>query len=79
MSGQDARNPHKALAEAMREIGWSQAELARRLGITETTVRNWLAGRRTPPDNVIDWLIDRAHRAGTGPPLPEGWRSLPEC
>jgi len=63
------------LAEALRQIGWSQAELARRLGITDTTVRSWLSGRRTPPDEVIDWVKDRASRADTGPPLPKGWRS----
>jgi transcriptional regulator with XRE-family HTH domain len=74
MSGQNASKA-EILADCMRELGWSPRELARRLGVNESTTRNWISGRREPPDNVIDWLQARARAVGslTLPELPEGW------
>jgi hypothetical protein len=48
----------------LRQIGWSNAELARRLDIHELTVREMLAGRRRIPENLVD-LAGRRGR-GTG-------------
>lgn len=38
------------------EIGWSQRELARRLGRSQTMVRLWRSGARVCPDEVLAWL-----------------------
>ena len=48
----------------LRQIGWSNAELARRLDIHELTAREMLAGRRRIPENLVD-LAGRRGR-GTG-------------
>ena len=61
------------LAELLREVGWSTMELARRLGIRETTPRSWLAGRRGVPPAVLDWLRQVADAQAAAPRLPEGW------
>lgn len=42
--------------EALRQIGWSQRDLARALNIAEGTVRGWQRGHRDPPPRVDDWL-----------------------
>lgn len=37
-----------AIKDARERRGWSQAELARRLGLTQTAVSYWEAGKRSP-------------------------------
>jgi transcriptional regulator with XRE-family HTH domain len=44
------------LAEALRTIGWSQRELARRVGVDETQVRRWAAGKTAIPPALAVWL-----------------------
>ena len=37
--------------------GLTQAELSRRFGIPLRTVQDWHAGRRTPPDYVVNMIV----------------------
>lgn len=39
---------------ALARLGWSQAELGRRLGVHANTVINW--GRDGPPGHVVEYL-----------------------
>jgi hypothetical protein len=57
----------------MRTIGWTNAELARRLGVREGSIRMWLSGRREIPPSLADWLEERVRYALKGPQTPEGW------
>ena len=43
------------------ELGYSQAELARRMGVTVTTVSRWETGLRRPDRRSSKWL-ERAVR-----------------
>jgi transcriptional regulator with XRE-family HTH domain len=61
------------LAEILKAIGWSSAELARRLNVRHDTVMSWLNGRRRVPDNLSAWLIKVRDAVGSAPPLPDGW------
>jgi transcriptional regulator with XRE-family HTH domain len=55
------------LAAARRELGWSQREMAKHLGISCRTLENWEQGRRTRWMQLIlriadlnissDWLL----------------------
>lgn len=57
-----------ALAEAMRERGWEQPDVAKRMGITQQSVSSWLRG--FPPDSPWrNFEIER--RLG----LPDGYLS----
>jgi len=40
--------PRRTIRTWRREHGWSQDGLARRLGVTHTSVTNWEAGRNEP-------------------------------
>lgn len=40
------------LSAHLSRLGWSNRELARRLGVAEATTRAW----REPPAAVIEWL-----------------------
>lgn len=49
------------IAEICKVYGYSQTDLAKRFGIPLRTVQDWYAGRRTPPDyvvNMIDELLN---------------------
>jgi DNA-binding transcriptional regulator YiaG len=63
------------LSDILREIGWPAAELQRRLGVREETIRQWLNGRRTIPPNLEQWLYAVRDNLANAPPLPDGWRS----
>jgi transcriptional regulator with XRE-family HTH domain len=57
------------LALALRTIGWSQRELARRAGVHETRVRRWAAGNAQVPPALAAWLARAvAWHAGNPPP-----------
>lgn len=46
---------HKRLAEAIKESGLTQTEIARRLGVTQSTIAQYLAGRALPaPDTFAN-------------------------
>ena len=36
------------LKEHLKCLGWSQAKLARKIGVTETTVSRWMKGGKIP-------------------------------
>jgi hypothetical protein len=70
MSGNDASR----LAELLTKLGWSAGVLAKRLGITDRSGRDWVSGRRPVPPEVVEWLEERAKWADKGPALPKGWQ-----
>lgn len=46
----------KSIKELCEEYGLSQAELSRKYKIPIRTVQDWHAGRRTPPDYVVNMI-----------------------
>jgi transcriptional regulator with XRE-family HTH domain len=56
------------LAAALRTIGWSQRELARRLNVGETQVRRWVAGQAPIPPALEIWLAKAADWHAKHPP-----------
>lgn len=46
-----------AIAEICETYGLKQAEIARYFSIPLRTVQDWHAGRRTPPDYVINMMV----------------------
>lgn len=48
----------KTIKELCETHGLSQTELSRRYGIPLRTVQDWHAGRRTPPDYVVNMLSE---------------------
>lgn len=46
------------LSRLLKETGWSQAELARRVGVTQQTVQQWVNGKSTPKPTSIDKLVE---------------------
>ena len=37
----------------IRDVGISQSELARRLGVSQPTVSDWIAGKKTPSGDKV--------------------------
>jgi transcriptional regulator with XRE-family HTH domain len=62
------------LDECRRILGWTNAELARRLDVREGSIRAWLSGRREIPPNLAHWIEERTRRALEGPQIPDGWK-----
>jgi transcriptional regulator with XRE-family HTH domain len=58
----------RTLADALRMIGWSQRELARRAGVDETRVRRWAAGKAPIPPALAAWLAKAAAWHANHPP-----------
>lgn len=58
------------ISKLLQETGWSQAELARRIGVTQQTVQQWVSGKATPKASSLDKLVEV-----TGHPL--HWFLLP--
>ncbi len=58
------------ISRLLKETGWSQAELARRVGVTQQTVQQWVSGKATPKASSLDKLVEV-----TGHPL--HWFLLP--
>jgi transcriptional regulator with XRE-family HTH domain len=62
--------PHLHLVAALAGVGWSQAELADRVGVSSRTIRRWVRGDAPVPPAVLRWLssIDIAiHAVGPAP------------
>lgn len=38
--------------------GWTQAELARRVHVSQPAVAQWEAGRTRPSEQTVKWLAD---------------------
>lgn len=49
MNGQD-------LKAALKAIGWSQKDLAKRLEVNEDTVGRWVTGKTVVPGYVVEYL-----------------------
>ena len=61
------------LSAALAALGWSQRELARQLGVAESSVRQWLTGKSRMRPDLLAWLLDlaRYHAEHPAPPKPE--------
>ena len=46
------------IKEICEKYGYSQTELAKRFGIPLRTVQDWHGGRRTPPDYVVNMILE---------------------
>ncbi len=46
------------IKDICRKYSVGQTALAMRFGIPIRTVQDWYAGRRTPPDYVVDMIIE---------------------
>lgn len=42
----------------LKEQGWSQVELAQKLGVTQQTIQKWVRGKTSPSMENIDKLVD---------------------
>jgi len=59
-------HPHRLL-ECLGALHWSQRRLARILGRSESTVRQWVRGMVTIPADVAEWLEARTLHAEQTP------------
>lgn len=46
------------IARLLKEMGWSQADLARRIGVSQQTVQQWVSGKSTPKPANLDKLTE---------------------
>lgn len=46
-------SPIDALRDTINEAGWSQADAAMLIGITQSTLNRWLTGRVNPPNKKL--------------------------
>jgi transcriptional regulator with XRE-family HTH domain len=59
MSGQAQRSPlNTSLRELRKQRGWTQAEVAEALGVTDLTVRRWELGQTIPSAYHMKKLCD---------------------
>ena len=66
-------------ADHLRRIGWSAAELARRTGYTDRTIRRWIAGDTSPPADLLAWLSRLAAAVKSLPPPPRADAEVRTC
>ena len=59
--------------ELTARVGWSDAELSRRLSVRPGAVRAWRTGRREVPPNLLEWLRVYAEAIDRLPRLPKDW------
>ena len=52
----------KTIKDICTEYNITQTELSNRFGIPWRTVQDWYAGRRTPPDYVVNMIIEIIER-----------------
>jgi hypothetical protein len=59
------------LRECLGILGWTHAELARRLSLPrERTVREWVGGVRPIPVRIGEWIEDMVRLMESGPEPP---------
>jgi transcriptional regulator with XRE-family HTH domain len=58
----------KALKQHLTQLGWSQRELASRLGRPNNTVHRWASGAQPIPSEVALWLAALARALAANPP-----------
>ena len=60
------------LSAALAALGWSQRELARQLGVAESSVRQWMTGKSRVRADLAAWLLDlaRYHAEHLAPSAP---------
>lgn len=46
------------ITRLLHETNWSQAELARKLGVSQQTVQQWVSGKSTPKPGNLDKLTE---------------------
>lgn len=71
---QDTTFAGPTFAGLLDQTGWPNAEVARRLDVATSSVRDWRTGRRQPSPAIQEW-IERVASAieSTGqPPQPPG-------
>lgn len=49
------------LKRLLERDGFSQRDLANKIGVTEASVSNWISGRNSPKFSEIDKMIDRCN------------------
>lgn len=54
----------------LSENGWSQSDLAKKLGVTQQTIQKWVRGKASPSMDNIDKLVELTD-------LPSHWFMLP--
>ncbi|HCM62076.1 MAG TPA: XRE family transcriptional regulator [Morganella sp. (in: Bacteria)] len=54
----------------LKENGWSQSDLAKKLGVTQQTIQKWVRGKASPSMDNIDKLVELTD-------LPSHWFMLP--
>ncbi|MGW5388183.1 helix-turn-helix domain-containing protein [Nocardia sp. NPDC003963] len=64
------RKPLRAFLDKAMGAGRSQAEIARALGVSPSTVHLWATGKRQPPERYRDSLRAMARPGGKVPPAP---------
>ena len=64
------------LATLLARIGWTTGELARRLDVPARTIRQWHAGTRPTPLNVLDRLARVARTMDAVWSLPVAWTGV---
>jgi hypothetical protein len=62
--------PPERLSVILTTLGWSAAEVGRRLNIGERSVRRWLSGDMEIPDRIADWLEELMKHLRSAPPPP---------
>jgi len=62
--------PPERLSVILTTLGWSAAEVGRRLNIGERSVRRWLSGDMEIPDRIADWLEALMKHMRSAPPPP---------
>lgn len=56
------------MGQRLVDLGWTNRELARRLGTHPTTVQRWAHGRQEIPAPVEEWLTNLARMVRKNPP-----------
>ncbi len=61
---------------ALRVIGWSTREFARRVDCDDRTARRWIAGTLAMPEPLLNWLVELVYQKQAMPPAVLEWLEL---